>query len=361
MEYTTLRDVGDRKRQQDGINEDSTAINVLAEGHRDTDGAVGVFALADGAGGEEAGDLASYVTTVEVVGELTARLWEARRLDARPETTAADPPPTAGDIVERTVGDSLADLSSDRALDLVETAVQGANRRLVELVNELDLATSYSTVVVGIKAGDQLHYGWVGDSRIYVVNTAPEVPDDLRLSLLTRDHSVVTELLEAGAIDEIEAHVHRQGNRITRALGGSRTDDPLGSSVEVETGTVQLFRDDVVLFTSDGLVDAYTGASELHDRYERAEDTTEVEELILQNAVTDDDIRDVILGAGSLDEAARRLVELSNDRGGKDNLSVVLFRDGDLAPHSNERSLARGRGSSHPAPSGRGPDTTREA
>ena len=79
--------------------------------------------------------------------------------------------------------------------------------------------------------------------------------------------------------------------------------------------------------TSDGLVDAYTGAPQLHEAYEEAEDTDPVAEEILEKSVTDDEIRDVVLGADSLASAADRFVDLSNERGGKDNVSVVLFRD----------------------------------
>ena len=343
MEHVTIRDVGDWKRQHGGINEDSTSINVLAEGHRDTDREVGIFVLADGAGGEEAGDLASYVTTVEVTGELTERLWDARRFSEFLGTSPSDrdSSKTASELVEAAVEEPLADVNSERVHELIEAAIQVANRRLLEVVSALDLETSYSTVVAGIKAGDLLHYGWVGDSRLYVVNTAPGVPDEQRLSRLTRDHSVVEELVALGEIDEIEAHVHRQGNRITQALGGGRADDPSESSFEVETNTVRLFRGDVVLFTSDGLIDAYTGASKLHEEYERAEDTTAIEAAILQNAVTDDEIRDVILGAGSLDDAAERFVELSNERGGKDNISLILFRDDDLDPPTENGALVR--------------------
>ena len=84
------------------------------------------------------------------------------------------------------------------------------------------------------------------------------------------------------------------------------------------------------MLTSDGLIDAYTGAPKLHERYEDAEDTESVAERILEKSVTDDEIREVILDSPSLEAAADRFVELSNDRGGKDNLSLILFRDGEL-------------------------------
>jgi hypothetical protein len=186
-------------------------------------------------------------------------------------------------------------------------------------------------------AGDRLHYGWVGDSRAYVVNLGDREPDQ-RVTRLTTDHSEVERLVEQGKIDEVEAHVHRRSNRITRALGGTRTEDPATSSIEVDTASVPLYADDVLLLTSDGLIDAYTGAPRLHREYEEADDTEPVRERILDRAVTDDEIGAVIRDSPSLSAAADRFVELSNDRGGKDNLSLVLARDESL-PDSPVGSL----------------------
>jgi serine/threonine protein phosphatase PrpC len=333
MDYTTTLDIGKRKRRQGGINEDSVAVNLLEEGHRDTDRRTGVFVVADGAGGAQAGDIASYVTTVEVTRELTDRLWTERRLGE--VLDLADSTERGGgggpELTEDVVGDPLADRSAEAIEDLIADAIGTAHTRVLEVVNELELQQAYSTVVAAVTVGDRLHYGWVGDSRAYVVNTAPNRADDQRLSLLTQDHSEVERLVTQGEIDDVEAHVHRRGNRVTRALGGTRGEDPATSAVEVDTATVPLYGDDVVLLTSDGLIDAYTGAPQLHQEYERSEDTDEVAERILEKSVTDDEIRDVIVAADSLDAAADRFVDLSNERGGKDNVSVVLFRDEGLA------------------------------
>jgi serine/threonine protein phosphatase PrpC len=328
MEYTTALDIGKRKRQQGGINEDSVAVSLVDEGHRDTDRRAGVFVLADGAGGADAGDVASYVATVEVARRLTERLWDARRFaEVLP---GEEPVPADFDLGEDAVGEPLATVDADHIRDSIEAAIQAAHARLLEVITDIGVETAYSTVVAGVKVGDRLHYGWVGDSRIYAVNTAPSVSDDDRVQLLTRDHSVVEQLVDQGEIDEVEAHVHRRGNRVTRALGGARGEDPDRASIAVDTNTVPLFRDDVVLLTSDGLLDAYIGAPKLHQQYEQAEDTAEIERTILERSVTDDEIREVIMDADSLALAGERFVSLSNERGGKDNVSVILFRDSDL-------------------------------
>lgn len=323
MRYTTAADVGRRKRQQGGINEDSVAVSILSESHRDTDRHSGVFVLADGAGGAEAGDVASYVATVEVTRRLTDRLWRERQFADVVEGVAGDEEALAGDAVD----DPLATLDDEAVQGRLEAAIQAAHTRLLEVIDEFDLESAYSTVVAAVTVGDRLHYAWVGDSRAYVVNVGPDRPDDQRASLLTKDHSEVEQLVTRGAIDEVEAQVHRHGNRITRALGGTHTENPATSSVTVDTASVDLFGDDVVLLTSDGLVDAYTGAPRLHQAYEDADDTAAVAEEILEKSVTDDEIRDVVLDAPSIEAAADRFVDLSNERGGKDNLSLVLFRD----------------------------------
>jgi serine/threonine protein phosphatase PrpC len=322
MEYATALDVGERKRERGGINEDSIAVTLLEEGHRDTERRSGVFVVADGAGGAQAGDVASYVASVEVSRRLTDRLWTERRLG---EVTA-------------TGGDPLAGADDAAVQAVIAAAVEAAHTRIVEVIGERDLDSAYSTVVVALVVGDRLHYGWVGDSRAYVVNLAPDRDEAQRVTRLTADHSEVAQLVDRGAIDEIEAHVHRRGNRITRALGGTCTENPATATVEVDTASVPLFGDDVLLLTSDGLIDAYTGAPELHREYEDADDTAEVAERILEKSVTDDEIGRVVREASSLSAAADRFVDLSNERGGKDNLSLVLARDPDL-PAAPEGTL----------------------
>jgi len=338
MDYATALDVGERKRRQDGINEDSVAVTLLEEGHRDTERKSGVFVVADGAGGTQAGDIASYVASVEVSRRLTDRLWRERLL-----SEAVDALGTGGsgghglELTDGVVGDPLAGQSDEAVQTVIERAVQAAHTRIVRVISDLDLDSAYTTVVVAVVAGDRLHYGWVGDSRAYVVNLG-ERDEDQRVTRLTTDHSEVERLVEQGKIDEVEAHVHRRSNRITRALGGTRTEDPATSSIEVDTASVPLYSDDVLLLTSDGLIDAYTGAPQLHREYEEADDTAPVRERILDRAVTDDEIGEVVREAESLSAAADRFVDLSNDRGGKDNLSLVLVRDESL-PDSPAGSL----------------------
>lgn len=328
LEYTTRLDIGNRKRRQGGTNEDSVAVNVLEDAHLDSNRSCAVFVLADGAGGEAAGDIASYIATVEVTRRLTQTLWDRRRFD----TILDDGSPADDDrwLDDQIVDDPLGLTDPDSLVTRIETAIQEAHTAILQTIQALEVDSAYTTVVAGIMAGDRLYYGWVGDSRAYVVNEHPDRPEDERISRLTRDHSVVESLVRQGEINAIEAHVHRKGNQLTRALGGTRDDDPAEHTVAVDTNHVRLFADDTVVFTSDGLIDAYANAPDLHEQYQRTDAPARIEETILEKAVTDDEIRDVVQDADSLEAAANDCIALANQRGGKDNISVILFTDPSL-------------------------------
>jgi serine/threonine protein phosphatase PrpC len=333
MRYSTTYDIGDRKLGS-GINEDSIAVSVFEEGHRDgyqdrtrsgddsrpPNRSAGVFVLADGAGGHDAGDIASYLATTIVAERLAPVAIEAARsrpdafgVDIAPELVPARPDP-------------------DEIRSEIESAVTAAHRAILRHANESG-ARSYTTIVAGVYIDGQLHLGWVGDSRAYLING---VHDHIRQ--LTTDHAVVQELADAGEIDPIEAHVHPNGNEITRALGGSGHEDPETATVAVDTRSVRLFAEDTVLFTSDGLVDAQTDAPELYDAYLSSDRSEATAQRVRDAVVTDTDIQDVLHSADSLDDAASEYVSLANERGGKDNLSIVLFVD-DTLPNTPESEL----------------------
>ncbi|QPV62157.1 serine/threonine-protein phosphatase [Halosimplex litoreum] len=371
MDYATHYDVGDRKRDG-GINEDSVAVSVFEQGHRagfrgydrdepdgdetgdsDGDGSDGsarpagpdgdadpqsdeaaadgeaeratepspdpdnrsaaVFALADGAGGHDAGDAASYIATTAVCEHLAGTAVSAARSEPAGFDVAVDEPLSAPP--------RDADLES-----AVAEAVVAAHREVLEYAAAAG-EQAHATVVAGVCVGGRCHYGWVGDSRAYIVNAARD-----EILPLTTDHAVVQRLRDAGEIDDVEALVHPRGNEITRALGGSGRADPETTTVDVETATVPLYREDVLLVTSDGLLDAQTEAAKLYEWYVDAGRDDEMAAVVRDRAVTDGEIREAVLSAESLADAAERLVGLANDRGGKDNCSTVLLHDGTLPP-----------------------------
>jgi serine/threonine protein phosphatase PrpC len=164
---------------------------------------IGVWAVADGMGGHEAGEIASKTVTDQI-----------KNL------------PANGNIVEM--------------LDAVQQSIMSANLQLTQQAAAYDSQrVPGSTVVVLIINGDQGAIVWAGDSRIYRRR-------DHVVTQLTRDHSHVQDLVEQGVILESEAESHPMANVITRAVGIS---EPL----ELESKWIDVRADDQFLLCSDGL------------------------------------------------------------------------------------------------------------
>jgi PPM family protein phosphatase len=163
--------------------------------------------------------------------------------------------------------------------------VQEANRRIYERAVEDEAVRGMGTTLTAAKVhDDEVSLGHVGDSRAYILR-------DGELRQLTRDHSLVAELERTGQISAEAAEHHPQRSIITRALGPE-------PDVEVDTYTVPGRDGDVFLICSDGL----TGM------------------------LADADVEAIVRGAGSLERAAVELIDAANQSGGRDNITVVLFR-----------------------------------
>jgi len=233
FECVSRTDVGLRRK----VNEDSLLVRTER----------GLWAVADGMGGHEAGDVASAKVT-----------------------------------------ESLQDLPIVYGLDaLVQTAVSAlekVNQDLIDLAGSADIERSIGSTVVGLAiAGNQYRAFWAGDSRAYLVR-------DGQTMQLTRDHSLVQSLVDAGMLSESEAIDHPNANIITRAVGVA---PELGAEIvggEVAPG-------DQYILASDGV-------TRLVDDQEFAE----------------------LLKAESLDEAADRLIETVLDRGAPDNATVIIVK-----------------------------------
>jgi len=205
-----------------------------------------VFALADGMGGAQAGEVASAIV---------AQTFE-RGLPA-----------------EGTAEERLAE------------AVQQANREIHERqLVEHEHAGMGTTVTAAYLDQDSVAIANVGDSRGYLFR-------DGELKRLTNDHSLVQELVTKGEITDDEALEHPQRSIITRALGP----EPI---VEVDTWSYPLRPGDVVMLCSDGLTDM------IHER--------QVQQALAEST--------------SLSAAADRLIDEANAAGGRDNITVVMFR-----------------------------------
>jgi serine/threonine protein phosphatase PrpC len=142
-----------------------------------------------------------------------------------------------------------------------------------------------TTLTTALIVGSQLMISHVGDSRAYAI-----YPDG-RIHVITRDHSLVKRLEELGQITSSEAAVHPQRNVLYRALGQ-------GDPFEPDVNTYPLPRNGHVLLCSDGL----------------------------WGVITENDIIEIIRSTNDLKEACHQMVELANNAGGPDNISVIIVR-----------------------------------
>jgi serine/threonine protein phosphatase PrpC len=194
----------------------------------------------------------------------------------------------AGEVASQTVVEVFEDAVEAGTLpDSLEATVQTANGRIHEMATE-DAAKAGMgcTTTAAYAAGGQLTIAHVGDSRLYRLRGG-------ELEQLTDDHSLVGGLVRLGQLTPEEAETHPQRSVILRAVG-------VEPAVEVDILHHELEADDVYLACSDGL----TGM-----------------------------VRDVVIAETlgmfpSLAEAAEMLIELANAAGGRDNITVALFRIG---------------------------------
>ena len=123
----------------------------------------------------------------------------------------------------------------------------------------------------------------VGDSRLYVANGA-------MLKQVTKDHSVVAELVRTGELDKDDAKYDKRKNMITRAIGAEETITPDYFDVEISGN-------EHILLCSDGLT----------------------------NMVEDQEIYEILTSEETIESRANKLVERANANGGKDNVSVIII------------------------------------
>ena len=198
----------------------------------------------------------------------------------------------AGEVASRMVREALEAGLPDRgsAEERLAERTREANRAIHDhaLANpaQAGMGTTLTAAYVGEDAVSLAH---VGDSRAYLLR-------DGRLELLTHDHSLVGELVRRGKLTEQEAEEHPQRSVITRALGPE-------PDVDVDTWTYPAQAGDVFLLCSDGL-------------------TSMVDESHISQLVRDH---------GDLAQAGQALIEAANQRGGRDNITVVLFRLEDVS------------------------------
>ncbi|MDD6139090.1 MAG: Stp1/IreP family PP2C-type Ser/Thr phosphatase [Lachnospiraceae bacterium] len=232
-----------------------TDAGVVREVNQDyyfsSDTAVGnlpnLFIVADGMGGHKAGDYASRYTIERVVAS-----------------------------VSRNTG--------EEPIAIMKEAINKANELLVAESREDESKSGMgTTLVIGTIIGNKLFVANIGDSRLYVVGQ--------NMRQITRDHSLVDEMVRLGEINADEARVHPDKNIITRAVGTS-------DHVEADFFEVEITADDTILLCTDGLT----------------------------NMVRDDEILDIIKKYDNAQAATMQLVKEANANGGRDNITVMIIK-----------------------------------
>jgi protein phosphatase len=244
-----------------GNNEDAVA----------EDADIGLLVLADGMGGYNAGEIASGIAVTTVI-DTVRRQWPTLRHGS----------------VDAASGYSVEALTLKTAIETAHTTIHQVSQ------TQPQCAGMGTTIVVAVLHDDRIAIAYVGDSRLYRLRHG-------RLEQITRDHSLLEEMIARGHYSREDAERIVRKNIVTRALGVEPE-----VQVDLIEDTVEV--DDLLLLCSDGLCDMVSD---------------ETIGLTLKRY------------AANLETAAQRLVQLANDAGGKDNVSVVLARA--------DASFARGR------------------
>ena len=206
----------------------------------------------------------------------------------------------AAELAVNHIMQSIARGDGKYSRHLIENAVGEASEAIAahSSTNE-DLKGMGSTCAIAWVIADKLYTGYVGDSRMYLMRGG-------RIQQLTTDHTWVQEAIEKGIITPEVAHDHPNVHVIRRYLGSPVPPDPdfrltlfdgEGAHHPENNQGVKLQPNDVALLCSDGLTDL----------------------------VWNDEILEVVRSKSSLKEAARALVDLANERGGHDNITVILI------------------------------------
>jgi serine/threonine protein phosphatase PrpC len=226
------------------------------------DAATGVVVLADGMGGYNAGEVASGMATTLITTEMRRLLADTPPYAIDPETQVA--------VAQR----------------MVREQVLKANTSIFQAAqSQPQYSGMGTTLVVCLFYDNKVLVAHLGDSRLY------RMRDDV-FSQVTRDHSLLQEQIDAGLISPEQAKHAQHKNLVTRALG-------IDPAVEPEIHEHETRSGDVYLLCSDGLCDM----------------------------VDDDDIGATLRAFGSnLNLAVQQLVQMANDNGGRDNVSVILVR-----------------------------------
>lgn len=248
MDIKGFTDVGKRREN----NQDNFCIKQVSENT--------CFAIVcDGMGGQNGGQLASKIAC-DIIEEHLLEIGEDLQLQ------------------KENIDESVEDIKS--------IMIRGMSKANIAVHDESLRDDTYkgmgTTAILVVVIDDLAYITHIGDSRVYVLN-------DKKLSQVTKDHSVVQELVDQGELTQEEALTHPNKNMITRAVGVNLLVDIDYMKIPFEAG-------DKMLICSDGL-------------------TNMVQDFVIEN----------VLIQNNAEESCRQLIELSNKAGGFDNITVVTI------------------------------------
>ena len=175
---------------------------------------------------------------------------------------------------------------------IIGSAIQTANEKLIQEAESDSRLEGMGTTLVAATIMDRtLYFANVGDSRLYLINK--------EIRQLSRDHSMVEEMVRLGGLTEEEAKHHPDKNIITRAIGVKKRVEPDFFEYRLKGG-------DIILMCSDGLT----------------------------NMVDDDEIFQIVKSSRDIVEAVENLIQRANENGGADNIGVILAE-----PYADEVSV----------------------
>src|SRR5712692_2191130 len=281
-------DVGKQREQ----NEDSPFMRISEDGDR------GLFIVADGMGGYQAGEVASKLAVQkmsEALKSLLVPVSEQPTIKLTPlsdqETITLDSAQVAEQAAKQRKTRKLPETSVTKNVeDQLKAAIRQANKAILNYGEEQSSARGLGcTVTTALIQSDLAFIANIGDSRTYLYR-------DSTLKPLTKDHSLVYRLVEAKQIEPDDIYSHPQRNLIYRSLGAGH------KTVEVDVFHQTLRPDDTLLLCSDGLWEMV-----------RHEDLLkELSEKISPQKICD------------------KLIELANANGGEDNISAVVIHVSNL-------------------------------
>jgi PPM family protein phosphatase len=222
----------------------------------------GLVVLADGMGGYNAGEVASGMATTVITTEIQQLLTKVQPFQIDQETKT----PMAGRMIR------------EQVLKANTSIYQAAQ-------SQPQYAGMGTTLVVCLFYDNKMTVGHLGDSRLYLLR-------DGKFSQVTRDHSLLQEQIDSGMLTQEQAKYSLNKNLVTRALGIEAVVPPDISEYRIEA-------EDIYVLCSDGLTDMV--------------DAEAVREIVATKR-------------SDLAEAAAELIDVANQNGGRDNVSVVLVR-----------------------------------